>query len=212
MKYPLALFLILLMAIPAYGRDMRKACRKAEMDHKASLSEAKASEKRIFKDRESLKGEILRLESEKKSLNKDITSMQNEFNKLKKKEKALSSQKSKIEMDMRELTGTARVTARDLESILKQSFFTARFPGRIDLLEPSLKKGRFPGMGDFKTITDLFFQEMSLSGEVILRKGSFVDRSGVTTDGDILTIGKFSAAYKTGKECCEKDLLLTAPG
>ena len=200
MKYPLALFLILLMAIPAYGRDMRKACRKAEMDHKASLSEAKASEKRIFKDRESLKGEILRLESEKKSLNKDITSMQNEFNKLKKKEKALSSQKSKIEMDMRELTGTARVTARDLESILKQSFFTARFPGRIDLLEPSLKKGRFPGMGDFKTITDLFFQEMSLSGEVILRKGSFVDRSGVTTDGDILTIGKFSAAYKTGKE------------
>ncbi|MCD6153625.1 MAG: MotA/TolQ/ExbB proton channel family protein [Syntrophobacterales bacterium] len=33
-----------------------------------------------------------------------------------------------------------------------------------------------------------------------MRKGSFVDRSGMTTDGDILTIGKFSAAYKTGKE------------
>ena len=200
MKYPLALFLILLMVIPVYGQDMRKACQKAESDHKTSLYEAKDAEKRILENRRSIKREITSLESEIKSLNKDITSMQNEFNKLKEKEEKLSLQKSKVEMDMRELTGTVRVVARDIESILKQSFFTTRFPERIDSLEPILKKGRFPEMNDLKTISDLFFQEMTLSGEVVLRKGSFVDRSGMTTDGDILTIGKFSAAYKTGKE------------
>jgi biopolymer transport protein ExbB len=200
MRYSLILFLILFLAMPVYGQDMRKACRKAESDHKASLSEAKNTEKRILENRRSINREIASLESEIKSLNKDITSMQNEFNKLKKKEEKLSLQKSKVEMDMRELTGTVRVVARDLDSILKQSFFTVRFPERIDSLEPILKKGRFPGMNDLKTISDLFFKEMALSGEVVLRKGSFVDRSGMTTDGDILTIGKFSAAYKTGKE------------
>ena len=200
MRYSLILILVLFLAMPLYGQDMRKACQKAESEHKTSLDEAKDAEKRILENRRSIQKEIAGLESEIKSLNKDITFMQNTFNKLKGKEEKLSLQKSRVEMDMRELTGRARVAARDLESILKQSFFTARFPGRIDSLEPILKKGRFPGMNDLKTISDLFFQEMTLSGEVVLRKGSFVDRSGVTTDGDILTTGKFSAAYSSGKE------------
>jgi biopolymer transport protein ExbB len=198
MRYSIVLLLILFLTAPAYGQDMRKAFRKAETDYKASISEAKASEKQILEDRSSLKEEIARLKSEIRSLNRDIASMQERFNELKEKGKKLSLQRSEIEMDMRELVGTVRTVARDLESTLRQSFFTARLPQRIDSIEPILKEGHFPGMGDLKTISDLFFQEMALSGEVALRRGTFVDSSGMTTEGDILTIGKFSAAYRSG--------------
>jgi biopolymer transport protein ExbB len=188
------------MAAPVSGQDMRQARQEAETDHAASLHEAKDTEKRIFEDRQSLKRAISRLGSEITSLNKDITAMRAEIDTLKEQDNKLSLQKAEIEMDMRELTGTVRVVGRDLESILQQSLLTARFPGRIDSLEPILKQDRFPGMDDLKAISDLFFQEMTLSGEVVLQRGSFIDRSGTTRDGDILTIGKFSAAYSTGEE------------
>jgi biopolymer transport protein ExbB len=191
---------ILLFSVSAYGQDMRAASQKAKADHKAALAEAKASEERILNDRASLEKEIALFRGQVKRLKIDITSMENKSKNLKKKEIELSKQKSVDEMSIRELTGTVRVVARDLETLLKQSPLTARFPERLDFLKPVLKKDRFPGIDDFKTISDLFFDEMALSGEVVLRKGSFVGRSGMKQEGDILSIGKFTAAYKTQTE------------
>ena len=191
---------IVLLVAPAYGEDMRAASRKAKADYEAALAEARASEQRILKDRSRLEKEIARMEANVNKLNSDIKVMQDEFKKLRAREIKLSHQQSDDEMGMRELAGTVRVVARDLETILKQSQFTARLPERLDLLKPILNKDRFPGIDDFKTVSDLFFQEMALSGEVVLRTGAFMDRSGMEQTGDILTIGKFTAAYTTGKE------------
>ena len=200
MKYFQVLILILFLAYPAYGEDMRAASKKAKADYAAVLAEARKSKEQILKDRLSVEKEIARMEADVKRLNSDIEVMQDEFKKLREKEIKLSHQQSDDEMGMRELSGTVRVVARDLETILRQSQLTARFPERLDLLKPILDKDRFPGIDDFKTITDLFSQEMALSGEVVIRTGSFVDRSGMEQTGDILTIGKFTAAYTTGKE------------
>jgi len=200
MKYFQVLILILFLAVPAYGEDMRAASIKAKADYAVALAEDKESKKRILKDRSSVEKEIAWLEAEVKKLNFDIEVMQDEFKKLREKEIKLTHQQSDNEMGMRELSGTVRVVARDLKTILRQSQLTARFPERLDLLKPILNKDRFPGIDDFKTITDLFFQEMALSGEVVIHRGSFVDRSGMKQTGDILTIGKFTAAYTTGKE------------
>ena len=191
---------IFFLSAPSFGQDMRAVSQKAKTDHEAALTEAGASEERILTDRESLVKEIARLEHEVKALDNDITIIQDEFDKLKEKELELAEQKSIDEMEMRELTGTVRVIARDMETILRQSQFTVRLPERLDLIEPILKKDRFPGMNDFKTMTDLFFQEMDLSGEVVLRTGLFVNRKGVEKEGDILTIGKFTAAYRADDE------------
>lgn len=199
-KLCLTLILILLLAVSAYGDDMRAASKKAKADHEAALAEDKESKKRILKDRLSVEKEIARMEAEVKKLNSDIEVIQDEFKKLREKEIKLTYQQSNDEMGMRELSGTVRVVARDLETILRQSQLTARFPERLNPLKPILNKDRFPGIDDFKIITDLFFQEMALSGEVVIHKGSFVDRSGMEQTGDILTIGKFTAAYTTGKE------------
>ena len=200
-RYCLILLLwILFLVVPAYGEDMRAASKKARADYEAALAEARKAKEQILKDRASLEKEIARMEATVKKLNSDIEAMQNEFKNLREKEIELSHQQSDDEMGMRELSGTVRVVARDLETVLRQSQFTSRLPERLDLLKPILNKDRFPGIDDFKTITDLFFQEMALSGEVVVGTGSFVDRSGMEKTGDILTIGKFTAAYTTGNE------------
>ncbi len=202
-KTPMIHWLIIiffLFTIPAYGKDMRAASIKAKADYKTALTEEKESKERIIKGSKSLKKIITRIKIDVKRLNSDIKTMQNDFEKLKEEELKLALLWSDNEMDMLELAGTVRVVARDLETTLNQSQFTARFPERTDLLKPILNKNHFPGIDNLKTITDLFFQEMELSGEVVLQKGSFINHSGRSQTGDILSIGKFTGVYRTDKE------------
>jgi len=200
MRQMLTLMWILLLVYPAYGEDMRAAAKKAKTDHGAALAEAKESMERIFKDRTSVEKEIRRIEANVKKLKVDTGVVKDELEELMQKEAELSEQQSDDEMSIRELAGTVRVVGRDIETTLRQSQLTARIPERLNMIKPILNKDRFPGINDFKTITDLFFEEMELSGEVVLSNGIFVDRSGTEKTGDILTIGKFTAAYRTSKE------------
>ncbi|MBW1947301.1 MAG: MotA/TolQ/ExbB proton channel family protein [Deltaproteobacteria bacterium] len=203
MRYGLILigiFLFTLFTLSAHAQDMREAAIKAKADREAALAEAGESAKRIAGNRASLENEISRMAAEVKGLKADIKAMSHQLEKLRKKKAELVQQQSGDEMDMRELAGTVRVVARDLEGVLEQSLFTARFPERLNDVRPVLNKERFPGLDDMKALTGLFFKEMSLSGEVVLRRDSFVDRSGTVQEGNILTIGKFTAAYEAGGE------------
>ncbi|MBE9581690.1 MAG: MotA/TolQ/ExbB proton channel family protein [Proteobacteria bacterium] len=200
MRFCLILTWILFFSVPAYGEDMRVASQKAKADHEAALAEAQASEQRILRDCASLQEEIERMEADVKGLNASIEAMGREHKGLDEKAIRLSRQQSDDEMSIRELSGTVRVVARDLETVLRQSPFTAFFPERAGLVKPVLNKDRFPGIDDFKALSELFFKEMALSGEVVLRKGPFVDRSGLEKTGNILTIGKFTAVYRTNDE------------
>ncbi|MDL1958080.1 MAG: MotA/TolQ/ExbB proton channel family protein [Deltaproteobacteria bacterium] len=200
MRYALILMWIVLFTFSAHAQDMREATIKAKADRDVALAEAGESAKRITGDRASLESEISRVATEVKGLKAEVKSMSGKLEKLRKKKAELVQQQSGDEMDMRELAGTVRVVARDLEGVLEQSFFTARFSERLNGVRPVLNKERFPGLDDMKALAGLFFKEMSLSGEVILRRDSFVDRSGTVREGNVLTVGKFTAAYKAGSE------------
>jgi hypothetical protein len=83
--------------------------------------------------------------AEVKGLKADIKAVSGKLEELRKKKAELAQQQSGDEMDMRELAGTVRVVARDLEGVFEQSFFTARFPERLNRIKPVLNKERFPG-------------------------------------------------------------------
>ena len=183
-----------------HAADMRAASIKAMAEYENIQKEAKKSAEQIFKDRFSLEKEIDRVRINIKTLDADIKILNSDIKDLQGKEIKLTAQQSDNMMDLREITGTARIFAKDLESILRQSQCTARFPDRISPLKAIMKNDHFPGMDDFKTISGLFFQEKELSGEVSLYQGDYVDRSGTRQRGDILSIGKFTAAYRTDKE------------
>ncbi len=200
MRIMFTLFLMLIAVCPAHSKDMRAVSIKIRAEHERALDEAKKSEKLIFQDRLSLEKEIIRVKNEIKALNTGIAARRLSMENLKEKEIKLNSRHSDKKMDLHEMSGVVRSVTRDLQTILQQSHFTARFPERLDRLKPLLNKERFPGMDDLKSLSGLFFQEMEFGGEVSLLKGTFMDRSGTSRTGDILTVGNFTAIYRLDKE------------
>ena len=194
------LALILLVAVPASAEDMREVARKARADRESALEEIQEAEERILADREALTAEVARLEAEVANLEERKNQYQATSSALKEKEKELSGEWSDRELEFREIVGTVRTVARDLETVLMNSQLTAADPDRIDRLAPMLEKGHFPGMDDLAVMTGLFFKEMRATGEVVRKEGAFTGRSGAEEQGRILTIGPFTAAYQTDRE------------
>ena len=129
-----------------------------------------------------------------------VADLQKRLEELKAKETDRVQKQSETQMDMREYTGVVRETARDLESMLNQSHFTALTLDRLDRLAPVLDNDRFPGMEEITILSDLFFEEAALSGEIDRHEAAFIDSGGGKVTGEILTIGAFSAVYRNDGE------------
>jgi biopolymer transport protein ExbB len=93
-----------------------------------------------------------------------------------------------------------RLAARDLETMLHQSPFSAFHPERVSAVSPLLDKGYFPDIDDISGMAQVLFEEISLSGQVGLREGTIVARDGTEQPATVLTLGKFTSAYKQGGE------------
>jgi biopolymer transport protein ExbB len=184
----------------ASAQDMRAASQQAERDRKAAEEAARAAEARILEDRTGLVAEVTRLENREKELEGNLSRLQARCDELRKEEEELSRAWSQRELAFAELVGTVRTSARDLETILKHSPFTAERPQRLEQILTLLEKEHFPGVEEIASMGDLFFEEIRLSGEVRLREGTLVDRNGQDRPGRILTLGKFTAVYDDGKE------------
>jgi biopolymer transport protein ExbB len=184
----------------AVAQDMRAASRRAEQDRRAAEEARRAAEERILEDREALLAEVNRLEGKEKALVEALDLLQMRFKGLNEKEKALSKTWAQRELAFREFVGTARTSARDLETTLKHSPFSVGSPERLARIQPLLGKNYFPGIDDIRVMTDLLFGEIERSGEVWLKKGTFVDRTGSDREGRVLTLGKFTTLYDTGDE------------
>jgi len=196
-----SILMINLLFCPASGaQDMRLISRRAQAEYEAAKSAEKQSRKRLFHDRKSLTEAINRLETDIETSKKEIATTRAEIKIWQDKEARLKLLQARDENDMHDLTGTVRVVARDLETRLRQSPFTAFAPKRPDQLRQVLDKNHFPGLDDLKMISDLFFQEIELAGEVSRRPGPYVDRSGNPETDSILTLGPFSSAYQSAEE------------
>ncbi len=192
---PIIIFISVFMACPCFGTDMREASIKAEKEYKKAVTEAKTSRHKIFNNRRSLENAIAEIETEIEKLDSDIDAFTDTIKVLSKKEADLSRTCSHDETDMQEFSGAVRVAARGLETILTHSFHTVKNPERIDYLQLVLSKERFPGIDEVNGLAKQFMDEIALSGEVRLEKGVFTNQKGFEITGDVLTIGKFTAAY-----------------
>jgi len=193
----------LLLALPAAGawaEDLRAASRKAQVDRRAAEEAARAAEEHMLQDRQALLAEVSRLEAEEKSLEGAVRTL-GETVRIKEKETAaLAERWSGKEMQFREITGIFRSAAGDLETVLRQSPFTAESPEGLVRVQGMLAKGYFPGIDDITRLTEVYLEEIRRSGEVSGRRGLFVDRGGAEREGRILTLGKFTSVYQAEGE------------
>ncbi|MFO7962636.1 MAG: DUF3450 family protein [Desulfobacterales bacterium] len=195
-----------------YAEDMRMREQEAEkkkaalieaLEHekKQAETEARESRQRIFSDRKALTSALSELEKNIASLEAENTRLAAERDDLMLEETTLKDQLGEVDAVIRELVGHIRVNARDLDALVQQGLQSAVSAGRGEDLNRLMDKSSFPGMEDVTAMVALFFDEMRRSGEVRIEHCPIIDRSGEETAADILILGNFTAAYRSGEEC-----------
>ncbi len=190
----------LIVAVPAAGQDIRAAAQKAATDRLAAQEEARLAEQRIFSDRDSLQAAVARLEQQQRALEKTLASLDKREEEGLKQQQDLEQRWSGRELGLKEISGNVRVSARELESLLKTSPLSAGRPDRLEQIHALLQDGYFPDLDDISAMSRVFFDEMSRAGQVTLGERSFVGRDGREATGPVLQVGKFTTVYQTPNE------------
>ncbi len=186
-------FLILLISSVGHARDMRKAYIKALDDNKKAKDSLTSRSDFINKSRNDLLKQINIEKTNIGRLNRSIKSLNNEISGIEKKLNSLLKKNSANSKERHELTLNVRSAATDLDEILDNSILSSTNKDRGAFINLILNKKRFPGMEDIVKLSDLYFEEMLLSGEVEVTESNFINREGVQEKGTILKIGKFCA-------------------
>ncbi len=202
MKKVLILFVAAMLAtvVSASAQDVREAAKKAEADRQAAEARAAEVDAKITSDRAALRAEVEKLEAQAKQLSADVQALQKRKASGQDRHDALSEKWSTKEVEFREISGNVRIAAKDIEALLNMSQLTALSPERLDKIAPVLESGYFPGIDDISGMTAVLLDEMKRSGEVRLQEGPYVGRDGENHTGDILTLGKFTAMYRSPEE------------
>ena len=207
----LILLCLFLSLEPAHAEDMRAAftagrqkkadlLQKAVLEKQTARQEAEKSRKKILADKKTLQQAIHGLKTKKKKLADRNKQYRKKIEQLAAEKKKLTQKLRQADAASRELAGFIKIAAGDLNDLLDRSQQSAFVPARQEALQPLKNQTRFPGMDDIRTMINIYLDEIQKSGEVRLAQGPMVDRAGGDVSGDILVLGNFTAAYRTGKE------------
>lgn len=205
-------FLLLLVATSATGgQDMRKLQvearqalqnlqQKAAAEEETAHQEAGRSRDRISGDRATLLQAIRQLETEVDVLKESVASLETEEKTFEEQETALIEKAAAIDSVVRELVGVIRINAKDIESYIVGNLQTALTDSNTDFLQAIAGQAQFPDLADINKMHEAVRQQLRDAGTVRLTRGPIVDRSGNTTEADILVLGNFTSAYRLGDE------------
>jgi biopolymer transport protein ExbB len=207
----LAGILIFTPGSPIYGQEMRALQiqaqqarqmleQKAAAEREAARTEAARIQERILSDKASLDQSIAALQDGNRQLHQTVDGLQTQARQLEEKEKVLSQQLAESDSMVRELVGVIRINAKDLGDLVAGNLQTALTAQPPDFLQNLADQAVFPGMAEIRRMVDLLFDQISRSGEVSLTQGSIIDRAGRQARADILAVGSFTAAYRSGDE------------
>lgn len=179
---------------------MRMISKKADADYQKAIKESEKRKGEIFNSRKKFEKAIAETQQDIESLKSDISEMETAYDELGKNQAALAEKLEGMEADMKGYAGVVRQTAGDLHPIVSGSHLSARQPERAEVIAAVRQPDYFPGIDSIKDMADLIFEEISAAGEVKVFQGEFLGRDGQMKQGQLLTVGPFSAAYRTPEE------------
>ncbi len=204
-------FILVLTNFDVPAEDMRVMSQSAEQKKQELIEKARQEKaealkeqeevlKKIKADEDLLAAAVSRKKSENQTLEKQLREIEERLIKKVENEKNLNEKLGQASSEIRELVGFVRVSARDLQGILDQSFQSAFYPDRAEILEAIKNEQKFPDMADIERMVSLLFEEIALSWAVSVQKGLIVDRNGAEVEAEILILGNFTAAYRNSSE------------
>jgi biopolymer transport protein ExbB len=215
MKHLLAAFLTCVLLVvsgsPLYGRDMRalqlqaqearqSLARQAAADREAAREEASRIREQILNDKTALDRSIAELQAGNKRLHQQVDRLDADTRELEVKQKDLDRQLDASDSVVRELVGVIRINVKDVSDLVSENLQTALNGQATDFLAEMGDQTVFPGMTEIRRFVDFVFEQITISGEVFMTQGPIIDRSGRQTRADILVVGSFCAAYRSGDE------------
>jgi len=197
---------LLASVAPLPAEDMRAASievekRKARLleqaraEEAAALEDARRYRQQISADRGKLKAANDRLAGQNQALKRQIRALTAEADVLDSREKRLAAELEQMDSVSREIVGIARVAAKDLTSLMRQSHRNAFERQRGRFLEALSEQASLPGVEDIRRMVALALDEIESAGEVRIEQAAVVDRTGRETDARVLVVGNFTCAY-----------------
>jgi biopolymer transport protein ExbB len=203
--------ILLLCPLRLGAEDMRERQVEADQARRALLEQIAAEKRaageaaaqsraRILEDREALNKAVAVLQQSTQRLTGEVDGLQKLSGELLETEQTLTARLSETDSMIRELVGVVRVNAKDLEGLLNLSPQTSLNPADPPLLRRIADQAHFPGMADIRGMADMLEAYIQRSGQVRRTHGPIVDRGGQESTAEILVIGNFTTAYRTGSE------------
>jgi biopolymer transport protein ExbB len=201
----------LLFGGPVWAQEMRvmhlqarqaeqELLEKAAAEKHAAEQAAAQSRERITRDSETLQKAIADLTSKNQQLSEEIKTLESQYTPLEEREKVLSDQLAENQSVVRELVGVIRTTAKDVGALIDQNLQSALDQKEDGFLKDIAEQNQFPAMEDVREMVSVLLDEIRISGEVGIQRGTMVDRAGAPIEARILTLGNFTAAYRTDSE------------
>lgn len=210
MKNAFALLLLVVIAcsfaLPAGAEEMRRLpaqarqardilAQKAAEERAAAQKMAAESRARILADRKALTQSVAALEAEVTSLEAEIGALEERDGLLLAEEQALDAELGESEAVVRELLGQIRISAKDLDTLLRQSPQAALEGRGADFFAAVAEQERFPGMDDIASMSQALLDVIQWASQVSLRQGRIVDRRGLESKANVLFVGPFTSIY-----------------
>ena len=112
------------------------------------------------------------------------------------REKTLTEELDAEEYAFKTIDGVIRGEAKQARDLFHESLTSAEYPERGAALQRLLNPDVFPGLLGVRELLRLYLEEINASGAVRFRNGEFVNKQGLRTQGEILRMGSFTAAYR----------------
>ncbi len=192
----LAFLLFAASALPALGAPEQSVPEQTAGIVTAATQDAGQTRSQMAQERQSL-------QAEKRTLQTSIAQKQNAFGELKKeydallaREQALQEELAAQAHELKTIDGTIRTSAKQARDYFHESLTTPEFPERMAALDTILTPETFPGLEGIRTLLTLYLEEMSASGQILLREGAFISADGTEIQGNLARIGTFTMAYR----------------
>jgi biopolymer transport protein ExbB len=188
-------------ALHSQARETEKQLRHLAAEEKADAErEASRNREEIATSRASLETAIAAQQAAVEALTAEVASLEEEDVRLLTEEETLAARLAEATAVVGELIGVIRVNAKDILRLSESALGTAVMPFDSTPLQAIADQARFPGMDEVSTMIAALQQQIDAAAAVRMLRGPIVDRSGTTSEADILLLGNFTAAYRLDDE------------
>lgn len=170
--------------------------QKAAAELSAAQKAASESRRQILADRSRLDRAIADLKQRITAVNVELKTLKSENEDLTAQERQLAAKLDNAQGTIQELSGIIRMNAKDIRSLLDDSFLTGVYHPDIQFLTTITDHSVIPGMDQIKAMSNLLFDQIDQGGAVCLETGTIVNREGKAQESPILIIGAFTTAYR----------------